>query len=223
VQNVTRLDYPLSGAYDDSVAQSSLPLTTAPRTVTVRVRTLMILAVIAAAGGLVWWALTYASGMQPLAAGAATFSPEGVPLVAHTRDTMDTGPAVYHWSRGGRIVVVLYLHNAASVPVTVTGADHSGAGWDGLFTGPAMGLPAPHDDGIVRPFHRVRIPADGERGVSFVFRANPRGCRFNSPGETSFQDAVNVHFTALGLFHDTQSIPLGDMAVDMTGPVGGRC
>jgi hypothetical protein len=130
---------------------------------------------------------------------------------------------VYHWSRGGRIVIALYLHNAASVPITITGADHTDAAWDGWFTGPAMGLPARNNDAIVRPFHDVRIPADGERGVSFVFRANPRGCRYNARDGTDSQDAVDVHFTAVGIFHNTQAVPLGDMAVVMTGPVRGPC
>jgi hypothetical protein len=182
---------------------------------------MLICLAVAAAIGLVWWSLSWATSVRPLAVGAASFAPEGVRLVPHTQDSMDTGPAVYRWERGGRIVVVLYLHNSASVPVTITGVDHPGSYWEGWFSGPTTGIPAVHEDAIVKPFHPVRIPADGERGVSFVFRANPKACGHNAVDTENQQDLVNVHFTALGVFHDTQLVPLGDMAVYMTGPVGG--
>ena len=35
------------------------------------------------------------------------------------------------------------------------------------------------------------------------------------------QDSVDIHFSALGAIDDTQTIPLGDYAVYMTGPAGG--
>jgi hypothetical protein len=205
------------------MAQSALPVSTEPRTVTVRVRTLVIGAVALAAAGLVWWALSWASGMQPLAVGAGSFAPLGVTALPGTNGPNDTGPAVYQWRHGGRIVVALYLHNSASVPVTITSVDHPGSYWVGWFTGPYIGLPGAHDDSIVRRFHPVRIPADGERGVSFVFRANPKACGNNGAGTTLWQDVVRIHFTALGVFSDTQTVPLGVDTVDMTGPAGRGC
>jgi hypothetical protein len=45
-------------------------MTTEPRTITVRVRTLVILAAVAAVVGAVWWALSWASSLRSLAAGA---------------------------------------------------------------------------------------------------------------------------------------------------------
>ncbi len=221
VQNVTHLAYPFAAAYDDSVAQSSLPLTTAPRTITVRVRTLVILALIAAVAGAVWWALSWASGMRPLAVGAASTAPLGLTAIANTENTYDSGPAVYRWRAGGRYVVVLYLHNSSSVPVTITGADHPGSYWVGWFTGPYIGRPGAHDDAVVRPFRPVQIPADGMRGVSFVFRANPKACGNNGRGSELEQDVVDVHFETLGIFHDTQTVPLGIGVMAMTGPAGG--
>jgi hypothetical protein len=205
------------------VAQQALPVTTAPRTVTVRVRTLVIVAAGMAAIWVVWWALSWASGMRPLAVGAGTYSPLGVTLVPNTRNTYDTGPAVYRWHRGGRIVIALYLHNAASVPVTITGADHPGSYWEGWFRGPSLRIPGAHNDAIVRPFHPVRIPADGMRAVSFVFAANPKACGNNGRGTVLSQDVINVRFSTLGVFDDSQTIPLGNEAVYMTGPAGNSC
>jgi len=60
----------------------------------------------------------------------------------------------------------------------------------------------------------VRIPADGTRIVAFVFHANPRSaCTPNVYSDPS----VRVHFTALGLVHDTQRLQLGDMTTYMKG------
>jgi len=47
-----------------------------------------------------------------------------------------------------------------------------------------------------------------------VFHANPQAARSTNVAGIG---AVNVHFTALGVLHDTQTIQLGDMAALMTG------
>jgi hypothetical protein len=73
----------------------------------------------------------------------------------------------------------------------------------------------------VHRFHPVRIPADGMGAVAFVFHANPKACGNNGRGTELIQDSVDVHFSALGAIDDTQTIPLGDDAVYMTGPAGG--
>lgn len=70
-------------------------------------------------------------------------------------------------------------------------------------------------------FHPVRIPADGMRAVAFVFHANPNACASNGRGSELIQDSVDVHFSTLGEFGDTQTIPLGDDSVYMVGPPGG--
>jgi hypothetical protein len=203
------------------MSQQVLPVATAPRTVTVRVRTLLITAGILATVALLWWALSWAGGLQPLTIGSTTTTPLGLGLVASTRNTLDTGPAVYRWHRGGRFVLAVYLHNSASVPVTITGVDHTNAAWVGWFTGPTIGIPAAQDQAIVHRFRAVRIPADGMRALAFVFHANPKACRFNGRGSVESQDSVAVHFRTLGVFDDTETLPLGVAAVYMTGPPGG--
>jgi hypothetical protein len=192
-----------------------------PRTVTVRVRTVVVVAAVVAAVSAAWWALSWAGGLQPLTIGSSTTSPLGLGLVAGTRNAFDTGPPVYRSQPGGRFVLALYLHNSASVPITITGVDHTPLHSLGWFTGPTMGIPAARNQAIVHRFHPVRIPADGMRAVAFVFRANPKACGFNGRGSETIQDSIAVHFSALGVFGDTQTIPLGDDAVYMAGPPGG--
>ena len=203
---------------------ADVPLSRAPRTVTVRVRSLAVAGTLALAVGLVWWAGAWASGMQPLRWGALDTSPRGLTFVPHTRDAMDTGPAVLEWRRGGRFVVTLWLHNSASVPVTVTGADHTPGYWLGILTGPALAKANEYSPGDTRgPFRPVTIPADGERAVAFVFRPNPRACGNDGPGGTERVDGITVHFTTLGVVHDSQTIPLGDSAVVMAAPSAAAC
>jgi hypothetical protein len=192
-----------------------------PRTITVRVRTLIVTAALVGAIVAGWWALSWASGLRPLTIGSTSTAPLGLGLVASTRNALDTGPAVYRWQPGGRLVLAVYLHNSASVPITITGVDHTQSYWLGWFTGPTIGIPAARNQAIVHRFHSVRIPADGMRAVAFVFHANPKACGSNGRGSELIQDSVDVHFSALGAFGDTQTIPLGDDAVYMTGPVGG--
>lgn len=203
------------------MAQRALPVTTAPRTLTVRVRTLVVTAAVLVAAGLAWWTLSWAGGLQPLAIGSTTTTPLGLGLVANTRNALDTGPAVWRWHPGGRFVLAVYLHNSASVPVTITGVDHTNSDWLGWFTGPSIGIPAERDQAIVYRFHPVRIPADGMRAVAFVFHANPKACGNNGRGTEMIQDSVDIHFSALGAIDDTQTISLGDNAVYMTGPADG--
>ena len=183
----------------------------------------MIAGGIAAAVGLAWWAGAWATGMQPLSGSAVGTAPLGLAYVPHTRDAMDTGPPVLAWRRGGRFVVTLWLHNSASVPVTVTGVDHTNAAWVGDFSGPTLAIAGPHIVGTYTRFHPLRIPADGERALALVLHANARACPYNQPGTSTSQDAVTLHFTVLGAVHDTQTIPLGDEAVVMAAPTAAAC
>src|SRR5690242_9898874 len=112
------------------MASTSLPAT-APRSVNVRVRTLVItLAVLVALGG-AWYALHWATSLTPLTNGAEDTAPVGLGVVAHTSDPGDTGPPAYAWQRGGRFVETLWLINTASVPITVTGDSHTTSDWVG--------------------------------------------------------------------------------------------
>jgi hypothetical protein len=60
----------------------------------------------------------------------------------------------------------------------------------------------------VRPF-TAGSPAGGTSSIAVVFHANPKG----ECGVTYTTDAVTLHFTALGAFHDTETIGLGDSAL----------
>ncbi len=107
------------------MAERAFPAAPASRTVTVRVRPLLAAVAILVVAAAVVWSLRWATGLQPISAGTGSTSPIGLTPFAHTNDAYDTGPTVYRWHRGGRYVVSLYLHNSASVPITITGADRS--------------------------------------------------------------------------------------------------
>lgn len=202
------------------MAQQSLPLTTASRTLTVRVRTLVIAVAALVVVGLAWWALSWASGIQPLATGSWTTQPVGLRVAAQTPDALAPGPTAYVWHPGGRYLITLQLHNSASVAVTVTGVDHTFADWAGAVAGPTLengnaGTLEP----IAGPFHATRIAPDSYGVVTLVFRANPRAVC--GGGTTESTDDVTLHFTTLGVFHNTQTVPLGDMAAIMAAPPSG--
>jgi hypothetical protein len=199
------------------MAHAAAPVSTTPRTITVRVRTLVILAVTATFAGGAVWALSWASGMQPLSAGSAVWGPHALPVAAQTPDVIGDGPDAYRWRRGGTYTVRLAVRNGASVPITLTGADHTLRGWDGPLSGPTLQNATMNFGLLPGAFHAVSIPAGGTRVVAFVFHANPQAACSTNVAEIG---AVNVHFTALGVFHDTQTIQLGDMAALM---IGRRC
>jgi hypothetical protein len=204
--------------YDDSVAHETIPLSTTPRTVTVRVRTLVSLSAIAMAAGAVWSALAWASGMQPLAPASSTTAPVGLRILP-PGPAFD-GPRVFGWQPGGREDLILQFHNSASVPVTITGVDRTSADWVGMIAGPTLQNANPGTlEPLHGPFRPVHVPADGYGALTLVFHANRRAVCAAGGGET--MDSVTVHFTTLGLFHDTQSVPLGDLAVEMAAPPGG--
>jgi hypothetical protein len=184
-------------------------VSTGARTVTVRVRTIVIVASALAGIGLVWWVLAWASGMQPLLAGSGGTDPAGLTIVAKTPFVLG-GTNLYAWKRGGRFVVTLDFHNSASVPVTITGVDSTpSSDWVGTISGPTLQNAS---DASLEPvagrFHPVRVPADGSRALAIAFHANP------NPGVecgTDYSDdSATLHFATLGIFHNTQEIPLGD-------------
>ena len=191
------------------MAQRVLPVSTDARTVTVRVRTLVIVASVLAGMGLVWWVLAWASGMQPLAAGSGGTDPAGLTVVAKTPFALG-GTNLYAWKPGGRFVVTLDFHNSASVPVTITGVDSTPRGdWFGAISGPTLQNASGNTlEPVAGRFHPVRVPADGYRALAIVFHANPNprvGC-----GTDYSDDSATLQFTTLGIFHNTQEIPLGD-------------
>jgi hypothetical protein len=196
------------------MAQSAFPVATDPRTITVRVRTVVIAAVVLAAIGLVWWALSWVSGMQPLAAGSFATQPIGLPVAAPAPAYVD-GPAAYRWKRGGRYIVQMDFHNSASVPVTVTGVDGTGPDWVGPLAGPRLRNSSMNMRLQRGSFHAVRIPADGDRVIALVFYANPHAICEKAGGSMT-AGVATVHFTTLGVFDETQVVPLGSAEAVMT-------
>jgi hypothetical protein len=196
------------------MAQEALPAPTPHRTITMRVRTVVIVAVALGAVGLVWWALSWVSGMQPLAAGAFATQPVGLPVAAPAPAYVD-GPAAYRWRRGGRYVVQMDFHNSASVPITVTGVDRTSPDWVGPLAGPRL-MNSSMNMRLQRgPFHAVRIPADGDRVIALVFYANPHAMCEKAGGSMT-AGVATVHFTTLGVFDETQAVPLGSAEAVMT-------
>jgi hypothetical protein len=175
----------------------------------VRVRTAGIVAGILAAIAAVSWALSWAGGLTPLTPYASSSAPYGLKLLA--RPPVD-GESLYRWQSGGRYVVTLALHNSASVPVTITGVDHTFSDWVGASSGPTLQNSTGNLRLLPGPFHAVRVPGDGVRAIAIVFHANPK----SRCSGTYTTDSVTLHFTALGAFHDTETIALGDEALALT-------
>ena len=199
------------------MAQPALPVEPGPRTITVRVRTLGILAVVVLAIGLVWWALGYATGMQPLSTGSGSTGPHGLRVAAQTPAALGPGPTAYAWHPGGSYVITVQIHNSASVPVTITGVDGTPSDWEGPVAGPTIENGDPRTlEPVKGPFRHVHIGPDGYGIVTLVYRANPKAhC---GTGGTGWMDSADLRFTTLGVFHDTQAVPLGDMKPVMTVP-----
>lgn len=192
------------------------------RTVTVKVRTLIGVAIaIAVIGSIVYW-LHWATSMTPLVADSEDDAPIALGIRVHTNDPGDTGPPTYLWHRGGRYVVALWFTNTARVPVTITGADHTGASWVGTFSGPTLGTTDEHQPGSYTPFHPVRIPAGGMRAVTFVFHANPKACGDNALGSSTWTNGVTVHFTTMGVFSDSETAALNQPFV-LQAPTRAAC
>src|SRR6185312_10489799 len=117
------------------MAQSAVPVATGPRTITMRVRTLLIAAAVILAAALLWWGLSYATGMRPLSTGSSLTGPHGLRIAARTPDAFGSGPTAYVWHPGGSYVVTVQIHNSASVPVTITNVDGTPSDWEGPIAG----------------------------------------------------------------------------------------
>jgi hypothetical protein len=196
------------------MAERALPAAPAPRTVTVRVRSLVIAFAMVAAAVAVVWSLRWATSLQPLTPGNGAVQVWS--LKEDNASGVHPGAPVYVISGPRpRLVVITALHNGASVPVTITGIDPIGGDVGPLSP---VGLrPADPVKLQTMPgtFHSVRIPADGTRGVALVF-----GVR---PGSISCQSVLGVgpvrfHMTTLGFIEDTQAVDLGTLTPQFTGP-----
>jgi hypothetical protein len=170
------------------------------------------------------WVTSWGTSLTPLQVGATTAGPVGLGIVPHTDDSVDTGPPVYSWQRGGRYIAELLITNTASIPITLTGVDGTRPQWLGTFTGPTLGLPTSPNAVMTSytSFHPQTIPAGGERTITLVYHANPAACGHNLPGGWTSTDSVTFRFTALHVFDDTQDVPL-DQAFDMGAPTRAAC
>jgi hypothetical protein len=192
------------------MAQSAVPVATSPRTVTARVRTLGIAGAVLAMVGLVSWLVSWSTGMQPLSTGSSTTRAVGLPVAAESPSALGPGPTAYAWQRGGSYVVTVEIHNSASVPVTITGADATPRDWGGAVSGPTIENGSDRTLRPVRgPFRHVRIGPDAYGVVTLVYHANPRATC--GVGGSSWMDSVVLHCTTLDVVHDTQAVPLGDL------------
>ncbi len=176
----------------------------------------MVLGLLAAVIGPVWWL----NSVAPLSAGAigtgGTLGPGKVDLEAGT---------VYPWKRNGSYQVTLWIHNSSSLPLTVTGVEHTGSFWMGEFTGPTLGL-ASDMSSVVKPFHAVRIGADGMLPIAFTFHANPKACAYavsGTPSSVSSTDTVAIHFEQVPGLPQTEEIPLGEARFGMSNPTKRAC
>jgi hypothetical protein len=186
----------------------------------VRVRSLAIAAAVAVAAGLGWWLLSWAGGMQPLSTGSSTTTPIGLRVAADTPAALPPGPRAFVWQPGGAYMVTVEIHNSASVPVTITGADSTARDWGGPVSGPTIENGSNRTlEPVAGPFRHVRIGPDAYGVVTLVYHANPRATC--GTGGTGWIDSVVLHFTALDVFHDTQTVPLGDLEPVMTVPRSG--
>lgn len=61
----------------------------------------------------------------------------------------------------------------------------------------------------------MRIPADGDRVIALIYSANPHVACIDNTGASSFT-TVTVNFATLGVFRDSQVVPLGSAAPVMT-------
>jgi hypothetical protein len=195
----------------------------APRTVTIRVRRLIIAAIVLGFLAILVFAGHWATSLQPLSTGNSDAGPEGLGVA---QAATQTGPAVYRWTRNGTYVLTFGMVNSASVPITITGVESTPSPWDGQFTGPTLGIPTdPANLGLAyTAFHATTIPAGGTRPLTFVFHANPRACRYpGGPGSVGSTDSITVRFTTLGVVHDSETIPLGDLAFYLASPTRATC
>jgi hypothetical protein len=202
------------------MAHPAVPVSTGPRTITVRVRTLAIAGAVLAAAALVSWMLSWASGMQPLSIGSSVSGPRGLRVAAKTPEAFGSGPTAYAWRPGGSYVLTVQVHNSASVPVTITGVNGTPSDWDGPVMGPTIENGDPRTlKPVEGPFRHVRIAPDGYGVVTLTFRANPKA--LCGTGGTGSMGSVDLRFTTLDMFHDTQAVPLGDLEPVMSVPRSG--
>ena len=190
------------------MAERALPAATAPRTVTVRVRSLVGLAAIAALAT-TGWCLWWVTSLAPLGAARSGLKAEGL----IPSEGLHQGPPIYLVSGGRpRMLVRLALHNSASIPVRITGVDPIGAPG-----APFVGrLAAGDTTTLLKPpsaFRPITIAADGTGYVAIVFRVNPPiPC-----GRLVQIPVVVLHFATLGEFRGTQAIPLASKSPSVTG------
>jgi hypothetical protein len=200
-----------------------------PATITVRVRTVVIgvLALLILAG--VVYAVHWVTGLQPLQVGSGADGHPGMRVLEGTNNS-PTGPPVYRWTAGGRVIYTTEIVNTSSLPMRVDGLEQ--AAYRGVFgptATPTLSLPGPPPNTFnfqnARPFHPVTIHAGGSAWVIFTFRPSPYFCTHFNPGAAASAEeteSVDLKTTVLGFVNGTQRIPL-DPPLWMKAPSAKDC
>jgi hypothetical protein len=201
-----------------------------PATITVRVRAILlgglVLLILAGVGYAVHWL----TGLRPLQVGSGALAQPGMRVVKGTNNSTNTGPPVYRWTAGGRVIYTTEILNTSSLPIRVDGLEQ--AAYRGFFepTGaPTLSLPGPPPGTFnfqnARPFHPVTIHAGGSAWVVFTFRPSPYFCTHFNPGAAASveeTESVDLKTTVLGFVNGTQRIPL-DPPLWMKAPSAKDC
>jgi len=200
-----------------------------PATITVRVRTLVIGALILLNLAGVVYAAHWVTGLQPLQVGSGAEGHPGMRVVKGTDNSANTGPPVYRWTAGGRVVYTMDFQNTSPLPVRVDGLEHAAySGVVGPTATPTLGLPrspGSFDLNDTLPFHPITISAGGRAVVMFTFRSSPSVCSNFDPrslSSTEETEGVELKTTILGVVNGTEWVPL-DSPLYMRMPTAKDC
>jgi hypothetical protein len=205
------------------MAQTALPAATPPGVFVVRRRTALLasLGLVVVIGAAV--AVRWGTGLAPVQSDLVATTPVGLDVVPHTQDPLDTGPPLYRWRRGGKLIFTVVLRNSGPLPVTLSLGDPGFL--RAPFAAPVMGLSTESNmlNGTYRPVRSLRLAAGESRQAALVFRADRRACeRPTTFHSTVFTDSVTMNVTVMGVFHNTQRVPLGD-SLQMLAPTARDC
>jgi hypothetical protein len=200
-----------------------------PATITIRVRTLVIGALVLLILGGVVYAAHWVTSLQPLQVGSGAVAQPGMRVVKGTDSPANTGPPVFRWTAGGRVVYTMDIRNTSSLPMRIDGLERSAySGFFGPTATPTLSLPRVPDSfnfNDVLPFHPVTVSAGGTAEVIFTFRPSPYVCTHFNPrsfGSTDETEGIKLKTTILGVVNGTEWIPL-DPPLYMRMPTAKDC
>jgi len=158
------------------------------------------------AGGFVW-------------AGQLSGGPRGFTLGPPGRDLQNTFGSelvVPPMPRGGRLGLVLDLHNRSPLPVTVLGVEPFLL--DGYSRGTQLFVDTVDTDPVpsLRPANRFTVPAHGTRTVGLAVDVRS-DCDAGTPGSTITSSQVRLRYRFAGIPR-TRTIQLHELAVSLAAP-----